>query len=77
MILARDEEMGIGSAGQDTRFTRRAGGSERDGGSERGSEAGTGEQERDLESVDDDILKGLAPPPPAYGLWRGSVVRVS
>ena len=49
VILARDEEIGIGGSTAD-------------------------DEDDDLEM---EAAKTVAPPPPAYGLWRGSVVRNS
>lgn len=49
VILARDEEIGIGGSTTDV------------------------DTDGDLEM---EATKIVAPPPPAYGLWRGSVVRI-
>ncbi|MCJ1326732.1 hypothetical protein MMC10_003397 [Thelotrema lepadinum] len=67
VILARDEEFGLGAGGQDTRGIRRVEVAEEE------MNVGT-EMEREIGmGMGMEEAKGLTPPPPAYGLWRGSV----
>ena len=76
VILARDEEFGLGAGGEETRGTAVVGGGGDDESRQEVEEHGSdGARTNNTAAEDVQDEKWMPPPPPpAYGLWRGSRV---